>query len=57
MQDMQSEKQDTILVEEKTVFLLLHREITQSMKFRENSFLNISFMPKTITKTLVLVLV
>lgn len=57
MQDMQSEKQDTILVEEKTVFLLLHREITQSMKFHENSFLNISFMPKTITKTLVLVLV
>lgn len=53
MQDMQSEKQDAILGEERTGFLLLLKERTQSMKLDKSSFLNISFMPKRTTKTLV----
>lgn len=53
---MQSEMQDTFLLEGKTGFLLLG-EITQSMKFQKSSSLGISYVSRRITKTLVLALV
>lgn len=57
MQDLQSEKEDTILEEERTGFLLLLKERTRSVKLDKSSFLNISFLPDRITKTLVPALV
>lgn len=54
---MQSERQDTFLLEEKTGFLLLVGEITQSMKFQESSPLDVSSVYRRITKTLVSALV